>query len=178
MLAGLDSLFAGSRSPKGPPTFTDYLPWMEYDPFARTFLLEDGQSVGAVYEIEPVGTEGRSEEFKEDLRQQAINLIADTIPEIDKNPWVLQAFVSDDFQLDDTAEAIAAYGQANGVDDDFAVSYRELAARQLKRVCKEGGLFAEEGSETPWRGRRRRVRFVLYRRLGRSARCQSGCRTE
>ncbi len=27
-----------------PPSFTDLLPWVEYDPDSRTFLLEDGIS--------------------------------------------------------------------------------------------------------------------------------------
>ncbi|MGI9449111.1 MAG: conjugative transfer ATPase [Geminicoccaceae bacterium] len=165
----LDKLLPSGGVRSGAPTFTDYLPWMEYDPLAKTFLLEDGRSVGAVYEIDPVGTEGRSEDYKETLRQQTVNLIADTIPEIDPNPWVLQAFVSDEFHLDDTAQAIADYGEGHGVVDSFARSYRQLATRQLTRVCKEGGLFKEEGSDTPWRGRRRRVRLVLYRRHGRSS---------
>ncbi|MBI1425716.1 MAG: TraC family protein [Gammaproteobacteria bacterium] len=30
-----------------PPSFTDLMPWVEYDPDSRTFLLEDGVSVGA-----------------------------------------------------------------------------------------------------------------------------------
>ena len=169
MWLDLDKLLPNRGARNGAPTFTDYLPWMEYDPAAKTFLLEDGRSVGAVYEIDPVGTEGRSEDFKETLRQQTVNLIADTIPEIDPDPWVLQAFVSDEFHLGDTAQAIADYGERNGVVDSYARSYRELAGRQLTRVCREGGLFEEEGFDTPWRGRRRRVRFVLYRRLGRSA---------
>ncbi len=40
-----------------PPSFTDLLPWMEYDPDSRTFLLEDGISVGALFELTPAGTE-------------------------------------------------------------------------------------------------------------------------
>ena len=43
-----------------PPSFTDLLPWMEYNPASRTFLLEDGLSVGALFEITPAGTEART----------------------------------------------------------------------------------------------------------------------
>ena len=40
-----------------PPSFTDLLPWVEYLPESRSFLLEDGISVGALFELMPVGTE-------------------------------------------------------------------------------------------------------------------------
>ena len=34
-----------------PPSFTDLLPWVEYLPESRAFLLEDGVSVGALFEF-------------------------------------------------------------------------------------------------------------------------------
>ena len=44
-----------------PPSFTDLLPWVEYIPESRAFLLEDGVSVGALFELVPVGTEARTD---------------------------------------------------------------------------------------------------------------------
>ena len=165
-MLGLDGSKSGALAEtKSGPSFTDYLPWMEYTPSTKTFLLEDGKSVGAVWEIDPIGTEGRSDAFKETLRDQTINLIADTIPELEHNPWVLQVFVNDEFYLQETANAIVAYGKSHVDDDDFARAYQNLAARHLRRVCTEGGIFRETASDCPWRGRRRRVRLVLYRRL-------------
>jgi hypothetical protein len=46
-----------------PPSFTDFLPWAEYLPESRSFLLEDGISVGALFELTPVGTEARTPRF-------------------------------------------------------------------------------------------------------------------
>ena len=43
-----------------PRSFIDRLPWTEYLADARAFLLDDGRSVGALYELTPKGTEGRS----------------------------------------------------------------------------------------------------------------------
>jgi hypothetical protein len=40
-----------------PPSFTDLLPWMEYIPECKAFLLEDGVSLGALFEVTPVGCE-------------------------------------------------------------------------------------------------------------------------
>ena len=167
MLGSLTRMLGGAH--KGPPTFTDYLPWMEYDPIARTFLLEDGRSVGAVWEIATVGTEGRSDAFKSALRDQTINLIAETIPELDHDPWVLQVYVNDEFDLTETVRDIQAYVHRDGREDTFADHYCSLVERHLRRVSKEGGLFKETASERPWRGRCRRVRLVLYRRLSAQA---------
>ncbi|MGB5254441.1 MAG: TraC family protein, partial [Sedimenticolaceae bacterium] len=38
------------RGYESPPSFTDLLPWVEYIPESRAFLLEDGVSVGAWFE--------------------------------------------------------------------------------------------------------------------------------
>ena len=51
-----------------PPSFTDLLPWMDYNPASRTFLLEDGISVGALFELTPAGTEARNPKFMAQLR--------------------------------------------------------------------------------------------------------------
>ena len=162
MLAQAMSFFSSS-SRTGPPSFTDYLPWMEYSPDTRTFLLEDGRSVAAAWELTPIGTEGRSEQFKEALRDRTLNLIGDTIPELDRDPWVLQVFVSDDFRLDDLANTIKTYARSES--DGFAAHYSETLGRHLNRITKDGGIFKETAADCPWRGRRRRVRLVLYRRL-------------
>ena len=49
------------------PSFVDWLPWVEFLPGSQTLLLEDGRSVGAVLNC-PVGTEGRSDAFLEQVR--------------------------------------------------------------------------------------------------------------
>ncbi len=49
-------------------SFVDFLPWVEYQPESKTLLLDDGRSVGAVYDITPFGTEGRSPARLEELR--------------------------------------------------------------------------------------------------------------
>ena len=60
-----------------PPSFTDLLPWMEYNPASRTFLLEDGISVGALFEITPAGTEARTLAFMTQLRDAIQTALTD-----------------------------------------------------------------------------------------------------
>ena len=51
---------AVKRLYRQPSSFTDLLPWVEYNPDSACFLLEDGISVGALFELEAVGTEART----------------------------------------------------------------------------------------------------------------------
>ena len=147
-------------------SFSDYLPWMEYCPKARTILLEDGRSVGAVWEIEPIGTEGRTLEYKADLLDRALNIVADTIPELDDHPWVLQAYVNDECHLGEVSERLAAYRFGAAKSSRFSQHVDDMMAAHLEQVSRPGGLFLDAMSNSQWRGKYRRVRFVLYRRLG------------
>ena len=85
-----------------PPSFTDFLPWMEYNPASRTFLLEDGISVGALFELIPAGTEARTPAFMTQLRDAIQTALTDAIPEEDDAPWILQVYVQDDPSLQDS----------------------------------------------------------------------------
>lgn len=94
-----------------PPSFTDFLPWMEYNPASRTFLLEDGISVGALFELTPAGTEARTPAFMTQLRDAIQTALTDAIPEEDDAPWILQVYVQDDPSLQGFEKEIADYAQ-------------------------------------------------------------------
>ena len=69
-----------------PSSFTDLLPWVEYDPDSGCFLLEDGISVGALFELEAVGTEARTDKFMTELRDAIQTALNDAIPEEESAP--------------------------------------------------------------------------------------------
>ncbi len=77
-----------------PPSFTDLLPWAEYLPESRSFLLEDGVSVGALFELTPVGTEARTPRFMAELRDAIQTALTEAIPEREDAPWILQVYVT------------------------------------------------------------------------------------
>lgn len=56
-----------------PSSFTNHLPWLDYDPEHQVFLLDDGRNVGALFEIRPAGVEARPEawlaEFRDKIQQ-------------------------------------------------------------------------------------------------------------
>ena len=149
-----------------PPSFTDLLPWVEYHPESRTFLLEDGISVGALFELEPVGCEARTPQFMTQLRDAIQTALTDAIPEEDDAPWVLQVYVQDEPSLQSFQKEIEAYAQPSAKDTAFTQHYMETFANHLERISQPGGLFEDTAvTGTPWRGQLRRVRATLYRRL-------------
>jgi hypothetical protein len=50
-----------------PESLTDLLPWTEYLPDTQTFVLEDGASVGAFFELQPIATDGHSSAFLKEV---------------------------------------------------------------------------------------------------------------
>lgn len=149
-----------------PPSFTDLMPWVEYDPDSRTFLLEDGVSVGVLFEITPAGIEARTAQFMRQLRDAIQTALTDAIPEEDDAPWILQVYVQDEPSLKEFQQEVAVYAQPSAKDSTFTRHYQETFSKHLARITRPGGLFEDTAvTGTHWRGQVRRVRATLYRRL-------------
>ena len=149
-----------------PPSFTDYLPWVEYDADSQTFALEDGVSVGVLLELTPAGTEARTPEFMVELRDGVQTAITEAIPEVDEAPWILQVYVQDEPSLTAFANEVGAYPKKSIRESVFTQAYLEAFTAHLARITQSGGLFVDTAvTGSPWRGQVRRVRCVLYRRI-------------
>jgi len=149
-----------------PSSFTDLLPWMEYNPASRTFLLEDGISVGALFEITPAGTEARTPEFMTQLRDAIQTALTDAIPEEDESPWILQVYVQDEPSLQGFQKEVANYAQPSARDTAYTQHFQQTMREHLAQITRPGGLFEDTAvTGTRWRGQIRRVRAALYRRL-------------
>ena len=149
-----------------PPSFTDLLPWMEYIPESKAFLLEDGVSLGALFEVQPVGCEARTSAFMTQLRDAIQIAINETIPERDDAPWVLQIYVQDEPQLTRFSESLASYPSPKVRASDYSLHYQSVMASHLQAISRPGGLFDDTTvTGSRWQGQQRRTRVVLYRRL-------------
>lgn len=153
-----------------PLSFTDLLPWVEYLPESQTFLLEDGVSLGALFEIEPIGCEARSHDFMQQLRDAIQTAINQAIPEYDDAPWVLQVYLQDEPQLDEFSCQLAQYPLPRIQSSAYTQAYDKLMSAHLKNISRPGGLFEDTAvTGSRWQGQVRRVRAVLYRRLSAGA---------
>nr|WP_222933322.1 conjugative transfer ATPase [Pseudomonas fragi] len=148
------------------PSFTDHLPWVEYLDTEQCFLLDDNRSVGAVFELLPIGTEGREPDWLMAARDALEDALQDSFDELDQAPWVAQFFCQDDNDFTPCLTRLTDYIQDSARGTVFTEAYLELTRRHLQAIAKPGGLFEDKlVTRLPWRGNNRRVRLVVYRWL-------------
>jgi conjugative transfer ATPase len=147
------------------PSFVEMLPWVEYLPESRAMLLEDGHSVAAFFELQPIGTEGREAPWLEHVRDALENALQDSFEELDTHPWVVQFYAQDETNFSRYLHTLQNYLQPRAQNTAFSDFYLKFFAHHLQAVAKPGGLFADSTvTRLPWRGQTRRVRMVVYRR--------------
>ena len=77
------------------PSFTELLPWRDYEPSTQVFELNDGVSVGALFELTPIPTEAQAEEMLKEYCRK-VQAALQTLPESGAPDWIVQFFVNDD----------------------------------------------------------------------------------
>lgn len=147
------------------PSFVDHLPWVEYLPESQSLLLEDGESVAALYELEPIGTEGREPGWLCQIRDAIENALQDSLDELEEQPWVVQMYAQDETNWEGYLKSLAGHIQPRAQGTAFTEFYLRFFKAHLQAIAKPGGLFEDTTvTHLPWRGQTRRVRLVLYRR--------------
>lgn len=151
------------------PSFVDKLPYTEFLDDLNMLLLEDGHSLGAVYELTMIPTEGRSADYLSELRTQVTDALQDSFQELDVNPWVVQFYCQDDDMAMDYEDVLRDYVRPNAKDTEFTKKWLSIMGKHLRDVSKPGGLFEDTVvTGTQWRGQQRRVRMVIYRYVPRT----------
>ncbi|MCY1394051.1 F pilus assembly Type-IV secretion system for plasmid transfer [compost metagenome] len=157
------------------PSFADLLPWVEYLPGSKSMLLEDGQSVAAFFELQPIGTEGRELTWLWQARDALENALQDSFDELDDNPWVVQLYAQDEASWDNYLHSLASYLQPRAQGSAFSEFYLRFFAHHLRAIAKPGGLFEDTTvTRLPWRGQVRCVRMVVYRHTPTNATARRG----
>lgn len=148
------------------PGFSDFLPWVEYLEDSQCFLLEDGKSVGAVFDLIPIGTEGRTSDWLQNARDIVEDALQDSFDELDTEPWVVQFFCQDDNNFLPYLDQLADYIKPQAKGSTYSDYYLALTELHTKSITKSGGLFVDSQiTKLPWRGQNRCTRLVIYRWL-------------
>jgi len=146
------------------PSFTNLLPWREYDSENQVFLLEDGKGIGALFEIEPVGVEAKTEDYIVEIQEKLQATITETIPEDNVAPWTLQFFVQDELSVRTLTDQIREYAHPRAVNTPYTKHFLNVMDEHLHQVGQPNGLFFDEVvTGGRWQGKRRKVRMCLYR---------------
>jgi conjugative transfer ATPase len=147
-----------------PASFTNLLPWLEYCPETRCFLLDDGYSVAALFEIGGIGTEGRTAKYITDLRDKLQTVLTSITEEMD-SPWIFQLYLQDEPSLLGVVDEVEAYLDPRARQSELSDSYLHVLHSHLQTISQSGGAFNDKMvTGGPWRGQRRRIRATFYRR--------------
>lgn len=148
------------------PSFVDLLPWVAFQDDSLTLLLDDGRSVAAVYDITPVGTEGRSQQHLAEIRDIVKDALQDSFDELDRSPWVVQFFCQNEDDLSSYMQKLRDYVTPAAKGSAFSEAWLAEMDHHLRGITRSGGLFFDDVvTKTPWRGQLRRTRMVIYRYL-------------
>ncbi|MBE8597368.1 conjugative transfer ATPase [Xenorhabdus sp. BG5] len=148
------------------PSIIDYLPWVEYLEDGQCLLLDDGVSVGAVYRIEPVATEGRPMERLIEIRDQLEDAIQDSLEEDDISPWVVQFFCQDEDDPVSDLNTLRNYVKPWAQGTAFTEAFLAESERHLNSIAQPDGIFHDSLiTGQPWRGQQRQTRMAVYRWL-------------
>ncbi|WP_260629183.1 conjugative transfer ATPase [Serratia liquefaciens] len=149
------------------PSIVDYLPWAEFLDREQCILLDDGVSVGAVFDITPVATEGRTDDRLEQMRDTVEDALQDSFDEHDENPWIAQFFCQDENNVEAYIDRLRNYVKPHAQGSAFTEDWLKETERHMRGIARPEGLFKDTLiTDQPWRGQQRRTRMVVYRWIG------------
>ncbi len=146
-----------------PSSFTNHLPWLDYDPEHQVFLLDDGRNVGALFEIRPAGVEARPEAWLAEFRDK----IQQVSRARSRSNKTLGSSNSSSMTSTGSMAWPTRWRPTRG--SKFATwpipATGWLCRDHCANIARPGGLFHDDQvTGGPWQGNRRKVHACLFRR--------------
>lgn len=159
------SLTERLRMGRRPRSLVDMLPWMDFDPETQFFMLEDGVSLAALYELIPTATEGRSESFLAGQGKAMQAALVGAFPEEQRGEWICQLFTQDDEDIGSAVDLLADYIDPEIRRTQLTQDYLVRMRTHVMNLSRQEGAFVDtEVSNNVFRAKLRRTRAVIYRR--------------
>ena len=151
-----------------PPSLSEKLPWMEYNDTTGCFCLDDGKSVAAIFELSDVPAEARTETYLRQLQLGLQSVFQDVFPLYfdEEAPWIVQFYLQDELSLNGFYEKFCNYVKPSAQNTQFSEHYSTLLKAHTASLTKPQGIFVDtKVSGMVFRGKIRKIRAVIYRRL-------------
>jgi conjugative transfer ATPase len=147
---------------------SEKLPWTEYDAQHQCFPLSDGRSVAALFELMDVPAEARPESYLLQLQKGLQSIFQDTFPQYfdNESPWIVQFYLQDELSLKSYYQDYTDYIKPAVKETAFTQAYLALVKQHVELLTRPQGLFVDtKVSGNVFRGKTRKIRVVIYRRL-------------
>lgn len=146
------------------PSIADRFAVVDFSDRHQVFLLEDGLSLGSGFEIGDLAADGVDEASLEAVYQRIMDVFSYVLPLDEKDPWILQIFVNDEFSLESTFDFYKSKINKDLLATAYTKSYLEELNNHYKKITRPEGLFFDPLSDQVFRGRLRRIRMLFYKR--------------
>ena len=146
------------------PALPDCLGFVDFCDTHHLFLLNDGVSVGSGFELGDIPAEASSPEHLNAVFTKIRDTFANVVPLHQVDPWVMQMYVSDDYTLEPVLNHIEQSISPEILATPFTQDYLRRLGDLFKKMVRPEGLFLDPKTGMAYRGRRRRIRVLFYRR--------------
>lgn len=166
-----------AKSFQRPVSISEKLPWMEYDKQTKCFCLDDGISVVAIFELGDVASEARPENYLNQLQRGFQSIFQDVFPLYfdEESPWIIQFYFQDELSLNSFYQRCEDYVKPAAKETEFSQNYLNIIKEHTNHITRPEGLFVDtKVSGTVFRGKHRKIRAVIYRRLSGSSKVRRG----
>ena len=146
-------------------SFTDLLPWAEYIPESKQILMIDGHTRMACYELTPLASEGRTEQYLQEAADNLALMLAESFHEHSDDPWVVQFYVNNEPDLDNHIESVKRYIRPEILETQFTQEWLKIYQEHITDLVRKEGYFEDEAvTGAVWRGQMSRLRMTIYRK--------------
>lgn len=147
------------------PSFPDHLAIADFNEEQQIFLFADGKSIGSGFELGDIPAEAAAPEYLEAVFNKVRETFASVVPLHHVDPWVMQMFVQDEYNLDLVLEHIKRSIPESLRFSSLTQDYLKRLDDLYQKMTRKEGLFLDPKTGSPYRGRRRRIRILFYRPL-------------
>lgn len=146
------------------PSLPDLLAFVDFCDERNLFLLNDLISVGSGFELGDISAEAAAPEYLDAIFNKVRDTFAHVVPMHRIDPWVMQLYVSDEYSLEPVLKHIARAIEPTILKTPFTQDYLVRLSDLFSKMTRPEGLFLDPKTGSPFRGRRRRIRVLFYRR--------------
>lgn len=146
------------------PSLPDHLAAIDFCDEKNIFLLNDGVSVGSGFELSAIAAEAASPEHLQQVFEKVRDTFAQVVPLHQKDPWVMQLYVQDEFSLKHAFKHMEKAIDPKHRLTEFTQDYLKRLSDLFTKMTRPQGLFLDPKTDMPFRGRIRRIRVLFYRR--------------
>ena len=146
------------------PSLPDQLAVVDFCDDTNLFLLNDGVSVGSGFELGDIPAEAASDVHLQAVFNKVRDTFANVVPLHREDPWVMQMYVQDDYSLAPVLAHVTGAISTPILKTAFTQDYLKRLGDLFTKMTRPEGLFLDPKTNAPFRGRRRRIRVLFYRR--------------